>query len=70
MNKKLPFLIVLIALLMIIFLNYSHPGVLILHYHSINNSNEKKQEKIRIYPKDFVWQMNYLKKKTKKRTVF
>jgi peptidoglycan/xylan/chitin deacetylase (PgdA/CDA1 family) len=58
---RILFLFILLALGLILGLHDWHRGVVILHYHSVS-SDKGNEEKIRVFPNDFEWQMDYLKR--------
>lgn len=55
------FVVVLLVLGLFFLLHRAHLGVIVLHYHAINDRTGKEEE-IAVRPDDFAWHMNYLKK--------
>lgn len=58
---KWVFMVLLILLAIVILAHYLHFGVVVLHYHALNDKTGM-EEIIAITPDDFNWHMAYLKK--------
>lgn len=62
MSRRWIWLVVVILVVGLFFLLHrTHFGVVVLHYHTINERTGK-EEKIAVRPEDFAWHMDYLKK--------
>ncbi|MCR6546377.1 polysaccharide deacetylase family protein [Dehalobacterium formicoaceticum] len=63
-HRKSVWIFGFVFLILILFLaiNNLHRGVMILHYHAVNNDKSSSEKLIRVYPQELAWQMNYLKK--------
>jgi peptidoglycan/xylan/chitin deacetylase (PgdA/CDA1 family) len=61
MSRWWIWLVVVFLVIGLLFLNRAHFGVIVLHYHAINDRTGK-EEIIAVRPEDFAWHMEYLKK--------
>lgn len=61
MSRRWIWLVVVVIGLFLL-LHRSHFGVIVLHYHAINERTAGKEGEIAVRPGDFAWHMNYLKK--------